>query len=49
MLYASDYKTKTNDLLENLGNVLDITPAQYKAVIERYNAVALTSQRTIRN
>lgn len=40
MLYSPDKKSKTNELLDNLGKVLDLTEAQYKAVIDRYNAVA---------
>jgi len=40
MIYTSDLKGKTNDLLVNIGDVLDLTEAQYKAVIERYDAVA---------
>ena len=40
MLYTPDLKGKTNDLLENIGAILDLTEAQYKAVIERYHAVA---------
>src|SRR5690606_38120094 len=34
-------KSKANSLLENIGKILDLTEAQYKAVIERYNAVAI--------
>jgi hypothetical protein len=40
MLYPQNLKAKSNDLLENLGKVLDLSAAQYQAVIDRYNAVA---------
>src|SRR6266498_794820 len=40
MSYPQNLKSKTSDLLENLGKVLDLSEAQYMAVIDRYTAVA---------
>lgn len=40
MFELTNTRNKVNDLLENIGQVLDITQAQHELVVQRYTAVA---------